>query len=157
QPPDSDSNLRTFAGFFNNFFTNDPRFRTPIPNTDVAYPTLRALLGVKPRLGDFMDVLKRMNALGLTNVADTTPGNAGNVIVSTPVLTLDAGARIETSTLSDGNAGAVVGNVGSLFIKGGASIRSTSGGERSPDGVIIGTGNAGNVTFNALDSISISD
>jgi hypothetical protein len=50
-----------------------------------------------------------------------------------------------------------VGNVGSLFIKGGASIRSASGGERSPDGVIIGTGSAGDVTFTAADSISISD
>src|SRR5262249_43813569 len=36
QPPDSDPNLSTFARLFNNFFTNDPRFRTAI--TD--YPKL---------------------------------------------------------------------------------------------------------------------
>ena len=160
QPADSDPNLRTFALLFNNFFTNDPRFRRPIPNTDAAYPTLRALLSVKPRPGDLMDVLKQLNALGLTNVADLIPGDGGNVIIfNTPILTLDAGARIETSTLWDGNAGAIVGNVGfgSLSVKGGASIRSSSGGERSPDGVIIGTGSAGGVTFTAADSISISD
>ena len=157
QPPDSDINLRTFARLFNNFFTNDPRFRTPIPNTDAAYPTLRALLGVKPRPGDLMDVLKQLNTLGLTKVADLTPGDGGKAIITTPVLTLDTGARIETSTLWDGNAGAIVGDVGSLFIKGGASIRSRSGGERSPDGVVIGTGSAGDVTLTAADSISISD
>ena len=104
-----------------------------------------------------MDVLNQLNARGLTKVTDLTPGDGGKVIINTPILTLDAGARIETSTLWDGNAGAVVGNVGSLFIKGGASIRSASGGERSPDGVIIGTGSAGDVTFTAADSISISD
>jgi large exoprotein involved in heme utilization and adhesion len=156
QPPDSDSNLTTFARLFNNFFTNDPRFRTPIPNSPSAYPTLRALLGVKQRPGDLMDVLKQLNTLGLTNVADLTSGDGGKVIISTPVLTLDAGARIETSTLWDGNAGAVVGDVGSLFVKGGASIRSRSGGDRS-DGVFVGKGNAGDVTFTAADSISISD
>jgi filamentous hemagglutinin family protein len=157
QPPDSDSNLRTFARLFNNFFTNDPRFRTPIPNSDAAYPTLRALLGVKPRPGDLMDVLKQLNALGLTNVADLTPGDGGKVsVINTPLLILDAGARIETSTLWDGNAGAIEGDVGSLSIKGGASIRSRSGADRS-DGVFIGTGSAGNVTFTAADSISISD
>jgi large exoprotein involved in heme utilization and adhesion len=113
---------------------------------------------VKPRPGDLMDVLNQLNARGLTNVADLIPGDGGNVIIfNTPILTLDAGARIETSTLWDGNAGAIVGDVGSLLIKGGASIRSTSGGERSPDGVIIGTGSAGGVTFTAADSISISD
>src|SRR5207245_2820334 len=119
QPPDSDTNLRTFARLFNNFFTNDPRFRTPIPNTDAAYPTLRALLGVKPRPGDLMDVLNRLNALGLTKVADLIPGDGGKVaIINTPILILDAGARIETSTLWDGNAGAILGEVGSLSIKG---------------------------------------
>jgi large exoprotein involved in heme utilization and adhesion len=108
----------------------------------------------------------------LTNVTDTIPGDGGKVVISnTPVLTLDAGARIETSTLWGGdarafggnagtvvgNAGAVVGDVGSLVVKGGASIRSASGGERSPDGVVIGAGNAGDVRFTAADSISISD
>jgi filamentous hemagglutinin family protein len=147
QPPDTDSNLNTFASKFNNFF-----------GRSLNYATLRTLLGVKPRPGDLMDVLNQLNARGLTNVADLIPGDGGNVIINnTPILTLDAGARIETSTLWDGNAGAIVGDVGSLLIKGGASIRSTSGGERSPDGVIIGTGSAGGVTFTAADSISISD
>ena len=145
QPPDTDPNLNTFASKFNNFF-----------GRSLNYATLRTLLGVKPRPGDLMDVLNQLNARGLTKVADLTPGDGGKVIITTPVLTLDAGARIDTSTLWDGNAGAVVGNVGSLFTKGGASIRSASGGERS-DGVIIGTGSAGDVTFTAADSISISD
>jgi filamentous hemagglutinin family protein len=157
QPPDNDTNLRTFARLFNTFFTSDPRFRTPIPNSDAAYPTLRTLLGVKPRPGDLMDVLNKLNGLGLTKVADLVPGDGGKVVISTPLLTLDTGARLETSTLWDGNAGAVVGNVGSLSIQGGASIRSASGGQRSPDGVVIGTGSAGDVTFTAADSISISD
>ncbi len=150
QPPDTDPNLNAFANRFNIFFFGRT---TPALN----YSTLRALLGVKPRPGDLMDVLNQLNARGLTKVTDLTPGDGGKVITNTPILTLDAGARIETSTLWDGNAGAVVGNVGSLFIKGGASIRSASGGERSPDGVIIGTGSAGDVSFTAADSISISD
>jgi len=147
QPPDTDSNLNAFANRFANFFGR----------TSLNYSTLRALLGVMARPGDLMDVLKQLNARGLTKVADLKEGDGGKVLISTPVLTLDAGARIETSTLWNGNAGAVVGDVGSLFVKGGASIRSASGGERSPDGVNIGTGNAGDVTFTAADSISISD
>ena len=148
-----DDNLKNFATTFNNFFRNDPRFKTSIPD----YPTLRKTLGVTQNMGDLMDVLKKLNDLGLTNLADFTPGDGGKVIINnTPVLTLDAGARIETSTLWDGNAGAIVGDVGSLFVKGGASIRSRSGGDRS-DGVFVGKGNAGDITFTAADSISISD
>src|ERR1043166_9213441 len=41
-------------------------------------------------------------------------------------------------------------------LSGGASIRSASGGQRSPDGVVIGTGSAGDVNFAASDTISIS-
>jgi filamentous hemagglutinin family protein len=152
QSLDDDLQKAFFPQTFNTFFTLDPRFRTSTPN----YPKLRATLGVPPHAGDLMDVLKKLNDLGLTNLADFTPGDGGKVIINnTPVLTLDAGARIETSTLWDGKAGAIIGDVGSLFVKGGASIRSRSGGERS-DGIFVGTGSAGDVTFTASDTISIS-
>jgi filamentous hemagglutinin family protein len=148
QPPDTDPNLNAFANRFNVFFFG----RTTPP---LNYSTLRALLGVKPRPGDLMDVLNQLNARGLTKVADLIPGDGGKVIINTPLLTLDVGARLETSTLWDGNAGAIVGDVGSLSLKGGASIRSRSGADRS-DGVFVGTGSAGDVTFTAADTISIS-
>ena len=54
----------------------------------------------------------------LLAVTDFTPGDAGTIsITNTPLLTMNADTRIETSTGWNGNAGAVVANVGWLFLK----------------------------------------
>ena len=91
-------------------------------------------------------------------VTDFTPGDAGRISITTPLLTMNADTRIETSTGWDGNAGAVLANVGSLFLNDGAAIRSSSGivlltGQQS-----VGAGNAGSVTITATgpNTISIS-
>jgi filamentous hemagglutinin family protein len=75
---------------------------------------------------DLFDVLAFLNARGDTAVADLTPGDAGSVTVTTPMLTMNADTRIETSTgwgefdpavdRIVGNAGTISGNVGSLFV-----------------------------------------
>ena len=92
---------------------------------------------------------------------DLTAGDAGTVSVTTPALTLNDGAFVETSTGWDGNAGAVEANVESLSLNNGGSIRSRSGIEiLEQDGTLVGpavgSGNAGNVSVNATGDISIS-
>jgi filamentous hemagglutinin family protein len=140
----------------------------PIPD----YATLRAVLGVEPRPGDVMDVLARLSTITvggnpLVAVTDFTVGDAGAISIKTPVLTMNAGTRIETSTgwgdivdpvtlETSGNAGDVIGNVGSLFLKDGGAIRSTSGIQRLTGESSIGLGEAGNIMITADDSIVLS-
>jgi filamentous hemagglutinin family protein len=156
QPSDDDPPLNAFAQQFDGVF--QANLGIPIPD----YPSLRAALNIAPHNGDLMDVLAALNDLGLTAVPDLTPGDAGKISISTPVLTMNADTRLETSTAWDGNAGQIGVNVGSLSLNDGASIRSRSGTElRSAiDGSIIGpgvgTGNAGNVALNATGTISVS-
>jgi filamentous hemagglutinin family protein len=154
QPPDQQLNsfAQRFAGFFG------------VPVASFSYASLRTRLGIAPAPGDLMQVLARLNALRdsagnpLVAVTDFTAGDAGRVSITTPLLTMNADTRIETSTGWDGNAGAVLANVGSLFLNNGAAIRSSSGivlltGEQS-----VGAGNAGSVTITATgpNTISIS-
>src|SRR5262249_20765527 len=88
---------------------------------------------------------------------DLTPGDGGIVIIRTPLLILDAGARIEASTAWDGNAGQIIANVGSLFLNDGASISSTSGSVNLVTGLpAVGLGNAGDINLTASDVLSIS-
>lgn len=150
QPSDDDPALTAFAQLFDGAF--QANLGTPIPD----YPALREALGVTPRNGDLMDVLSALNALGLTAVADLTPGDAGTVTLNSPELSLTADSRIETSTGWDGNAGAIVANTGTLSLNDGGAIRSRSGIEL-PDGTLVaGTGNGGQIDVTATDSIGIS-
>src|SRR5262249_7203324 len=132
---------------------------TPIPD----YATLRRVLGVAPAPGDLMQVLTKLNQMTsggnpLVALTDFTPGDAGRIAITTPLLTMNADTRIETSTGWDGNAGAVLANVGSLFLNDGAAIRSSSGIQRLSGDFSIGAGNAGTVTITAggPNTISIS-
>ena len=85
------------------------------------YASLRKALGVAPAPGDLMQVLAKLNAIRdqagnpLVAVTDFTPGDAGRISIATPLLTMNADTRIETSTGWDGNAGAVLANIGSIF------------------------------------------
>jgi filamentous hemagglutinin family protein len=146
----TDAELNSFAQRFAAFFG-------VFPATSFTYASLRTRLGVAPAVGDFMQVLKKLhettNSVSnpLVAVTDITPGDAGRISITTPLLTLNADTRIETSTGWDGNAGAVLANVGSLFLKDGAAIRSTSGIQG-----LSGAGNAGSVTITATGPATIS-
>ena len=70
---------------------------------------------------------------------------------------MNAGTRIDSSTLWDGNAGQIAGNVGNLTLNDGAQIRSQSGGVAVVSGQpSVGFGKGGSVTFTASDSILIT-
>ena len=97
-----------------------------------------------------------LNDLGFTPMPALTPGNAGTTTIATPLLTLNAGTRIEMSTGWEGNAGALTASVGSLFVNDGARISSLSGIERLTGEAVVGTGNAGSINITATDTISIS-
>ena len=123
QVPDAELNsfAQKFAGVFG------------VPAASFTYAALRTRLGVVPATGDLMQVLAKLNAMKdsagnlLVAVTDFTPGDAGIISFRTPLLTMNADTRIETSTGWNGNAGAVLGDVGSLFVNDGAAIRSSSG------------------------------
>lgn len=124
------------------------------------FDAIRLLLNdccATPVDADLFTVLGALNELGLTQIpGELDAGDGGKVEVNTPLLTMNTGTRIETSTGWDGNAGAVEANVGSLFLNGGASFQSTSGTERLSGEIIVGTGDAGAIGVNAADTISIS-
>lgn len=152
-----DIQLDSFAQRFDFFFSTSPMFGTPIPD----YASLRTALGIAPHPGDLMDVLAALNqiqddfGLPLTAVPDVTAGDAGKIVINTPVLSMNADTRMETSTGWDGNAGEINANVGSLFLENGASIRSLSGFDffGTP---VLGVGDGGSVNISAANSISIS-
>lgn len=87
---------------------------------------------------------------------DLIPGDGGAITINTPVLTLNAGARIETSTGWEGNAGSVTANVDSLLITDGSSIRSRSGVEFLNGTGHVGPGNGGAITVNATNNITVT-
>jgi filamentous hemagglutinin family protein len=112
-----------------------------------------------PDNAGLFDVLRALNQppFSITAVADVTPGNSGQISVTTPSLVMNAGTRLDSSTLWDGNAGQIAGNVGSLTLNDGAQIRSQSGGVVVATGQpSVGIGNGGSVTFTAADSILIT-
>jgi len=81
--------LDSFAQIFNAVF--ETRGAPPI----LDYATLRAVLGIDPRPGDLVDVLAALNSIvvggnPLVAVTDFTPGNAGTISISTPLLTMNA-------------------------------------------------------------------
>ena len=72
------------------------------------------------------------NALG----RDSNAGNAGDLTVSAPVLTMDGG-RILANTSGDGHAGNLTVEVGQLVLREGAQIDSSSSGS-GQGGTVIG-------------------
>jgi large exoprotein involved in heme utilization and adhesion len=147
-----DSELDSFAALFSTFFGV----------VELDYPSLRAALGVAPSPNDLMNVLAALRTISdgagnpLVAVTDFTPGAGGKVSIMTPVLAVNGGAHIETSTVWDGNAGAIELNVGSLTLLDGAIIGSRSGAVRPDRGFTVGTGNSGTVNIAATDTVEIS-
>jgi filamentous hemagglutinin family protein len=86
---------------------------------------------------------------------DLIPGDGGAITIATPILTMNAGTRIETTTGWEGNAGSVTANVDSLLLNDGAKIRSRSGIEFLDGSGHLGPGNGGDVNINATDSTEI--
>ena len=148
-----DSELDTFAGLFGPFFQKTRGIGI------VDYPSLRAALGVAPSPNDLMKVLAGLNTITDGPVFPGWPSptsrqvTGGKVSITAPVLAVNAGAQIETSTAWDGNAGAIEGNVGSLFLHDGAVIGSRSGAVRLDRGFTVGTGNAGTINIAATDTV----
>ena len=151
-----DSEVDSFAVLFDSFFQSTRGIAIP------DYASLREALGVSPGPNDLMNVLAALSTISdgagnpLVAVTKFTPGNGGTVSITAPVLAVNDGAHIETSTVWDGNAGAIGLNVGSLTLGGGAIIGSRSGAERPDRGPTVGSGNAGTVDVVATDTISIS-
>ena len=92
-----------------------------------------------------------------TATAPGANGYAGSLRVSAPLLSMNGGV-IDSTTVGDGNAGAIDVSVGSLQLRGGAQIRSFSGGfdEDNNDALVVGSGNAGNVSVVASGLVDIS-
>ncbi len=85
---------------------------------------------------------------GATNGA----GDAGRVIITTPILTMDGGI-ISTGTSGTGRAGDLTLNVGRLAMTGEADINSST--LSLPGGPAL-TGPSGTVTVNATESVSLT-
>jgi filamentous hemagglutinin family protein len=79
-----------------------------------------------------------------TNTAN--PGNAGQISVTTPTLTISDGAKISVATPGLGSGGNVVLNVGDLTLAGGARLDSST----------EGAGQGGTLAVTAANSVSLS-
>ncbi|NES84231.1 MAG: S-layer family protein [Moorea sp. SIO2B7] len=73
-------------------------------------------------------------------------GKAGNIIIKSPLLTLQYNAQISTSTTNIGNAGEVNLNANKFKITNGATVQTNT----------FSSGEAGNITLNILDKDSES-
>ena len=154
-PPTAD--LNTFAQRLSPFFQQ--RFGVATPNFAALVAAIEGRGVDLPKNAGLFDVLGALNQapFSITAVADLTPGNGGQISVTTPSLVMNAGTRIDSSTFWDGNAGQIGGNVGSLTLNDGAQIRSQSGGVLVATGQpSVGIGNGGNVTLTVADSILIN-
>ncbi len=72
-------------------------------------------------------------------------GDAGNLSITTPKLSLLQGAKIESLTIGSGNAGKINLKVDNLTIRGGSRIRTET----------LADGNGGDLTVIAADSVEI--
>jgi large exoprotein involved in heme utilization and adhesion len=130
-----------------------------VRNWGVDFDTIRAELAALgyPPDADLFTVLGAMNDLSWTQIpGELKPGAGGRVTVNAPVLTLNAGTRVETSTGWDGNAGLVQANVGSLLLNAGGALKSTSGFQHLTGEAVIGAGSAGAIEVNATDTITVT-
>jgi filamentous hemagglutinin family protein len=86
---------------------------------------------------------------GLFSSAQIGRGDAGNLFIATPVLTLDDGGAIAANALSSsrGSGGNIDVRAGRLTLSGGARISTST----------FGSGGAGNLTATATEAISISE
>ena len=96
------------------------------------------------------------NAVG----RDSNAGNAGNLTISAPVLTMDGG-RIVSNTVGEGNAGNIDVQVGTLTLTGGGQLFNGTGSLEFINGVPTftgtgGPGRGGNLTIRATDSVVIA-
>src|SRR5947208_11424495 len=149
--------LDAFALKLSPFF--QARFGVATPNFAALVAAIKGRGVALPNNAGIFDVLGALNQapFSITAVADLTPGNGGQISVTTPSLVMNAGTRIDSSTLWDGNAGQITGNVGRLTLNDGAQIRSQSGGVAVASGQpSVGIGKGGSVTFAMADSILIT-
>ena len=91
---------------------------------------------------------------------DSNAGNAGNLTISAPTLTLDGG-RIVSNTVGEGNAGNIDVQVGTLTLTGGGQLFNGTGSLEFINGVPTftgtgGPGRGGNLTIRATDSVVIA-
>ena len=120
----------------------------------VTYQTLKDITAVPD--ASLMDVLGFLSDSGLIQLDDLTPGDAGTVSITTPVLTMGADTRIETSTGWEGNAGAVLTSTDDISMRDGASIRSRSGVVLLDGTRVRAAGDGGLIVLEAKNSISLS-
>jgi filamentous hemagglutinin family protein len=95
---------------------------------------------------------------GLFSITDAS-GDAGDLSVSTPILSIDGGS-IVARTLGVGNAGKIDVRAGKVTLTGGGQLFNGTGTLEIVDGVptpggIDGSGRGGDLTVTATDSISI--
>jgi large exoprotein involved in heme utilization and adhesion len=157
--PAAAATLDAFAAKLSPFFQARFGPSAATPNFGALVAAIRGRGIVLPDNPGIFDVLGALNQapFSLTTVADLTAGNGGQISVNTPSLSMNAGTRIDSSTLWDGNAGRIAGHVGNLTLNAGAQIRSQSGGVAVSSGQpSVGFGKGGSVTFTADDSISIT-
>ena len=155
-PPPLDA-LNAFAARLSPFFV--ARFRVATPNFAALVAAIERQGVDLPDNAGWLDVLGALNKppFSVTAVANLTPGDGGQISVTTPSLVMNAGTRIDSSTLWDGNAGQITGKVGNLTLNDGAQIRSQSGNVAVSSGQpSVGFGKGGSVTFTADDSILIT-
>jgi large exoprotein involved in heme utilization and adhesion len=94
------------------------------------------------------------NQPGLKSLANAT-GDAGNVFVSAPMLTITDYGRILARTLGDSNAGDIDVRVSRLTLTGGGQIFNGTG-DGQGGGNPAGSGRGGNQSVTAMDSIFIA-
>jgi filamentous hemagglutinin family protein len=81
-----------------------------------------------------------------TTVSSEAIGDAGNLTIETPQLSLNDGTRITTSTLGQGNAGSITIETAELTLNDGSGISTSTFGE----------GNAGALSVRATESVTLS-
>jgi filamentous hemagglutinin family protein len=87
---------------------------------------------------------------GLQTSSDFGPGNAGQITITTPTLTVEQGGAISTSSGATGNAGSITVNVKSLNLLSGGQLTSSSS-VPFPDAPPP-SGSAGTVTVNNVST-----
>ena len=149
--------LDAFALKLSPFFQT--RFGVATPNFAALVAAIEGRGVALPNNAGIFDVLGALNnpPFSITAVTELSPGHGGQISAATPSLVMNAGTRIDSSTLWDGNAGQIAGNVGSLTLQDGAQIRSQSGNVAATSGQpSVGSGKGGSVNFTASDSILIT-
>jgi len=156
--PPPTATLDAFAAKLSPFFQTRFGQNVTTPNFNALVDAIKGRGVALPNNAGIFDVLGALNQppFSITAVVDLRPGNGGQISITTPSLVMNAGTRIDSSTLWDGNAGQITGNVGSLTLQDGAQIRSVSGGVSVFSGPSVGFGNGGNVTLTADESILIT-